>query len=116
MHKDRELCLACETGIIPRASHSNPEGLRLDGPDEHPYTPDALLSEPNCPSSNCTRGYRNVVKEARRRKVALLQPAIKESGPFGCCLLAIDVRFVKLRCVFMFLLTTKSFIQWSCSE
>jgi len=50
MHKDRELCLAGDTGIIARASHSNPEGLRLDGPDEHSYTPNALLSEPNCPS------------------------------------------------------------------
>jgi hypothetical protein len=62
MHNDRELCLAGDTGIIPRVSHSNPEGLRLDGPDEHPYTPDGLLSESNCPSSNSTRerDYRKV--------------------------------------------------------
>src|SRR5258705_8800933 len=62
MHNDRELCLAGDTGIIPRVSHSNPEGLRLDGPDDHPYTPDPLLSESNCPSSNSTRerDYRKV--------------------------------------------------------
>jgi hypothetical protein len=54
--------------------------------------------------------------EARRRKIVLLQPGIKESGPAGCCLLTIDVPFVKLRFVFMFLLTAKSFIQWSRSE
>src|ERR1700730_1719446 len=51
IHSDRELCLAGGTGIMPRASHSNPEGLLLGGPDEHPYTPDGLRSEPNCPSS-----------------------------------------------------------------
>ena len=55
MNNDRELGLAGETGIIPRASHWNPEGLRLDGPDDYPYTPDALLSEPNCPSSHNAR-------------------------------------------------------------
>jgi len=55
MHNDRELGLAGETGIIPRASHWNPEGLRLDGSDDYPYTPDARLSEPNCPSSHRAR-------------------------------------------------------------
>ena len=43
---------------MPRGRHrdhslgqpSNPEGLHLDGPDDHPYTPDTLQSEPNCPS------------------------------------------------------------------
>jgi hypothetical protein len=38
--------------MIPRASHYNPEGLGLDGPDEHPYTPHVLLSELNCSSSH----------------------------------------------------------------
>jgi hypothetical protein len=50
VNKDRELCLAGDTGIILRASHSNPEDIRLVGPDDHPYTPATLLSEPNCPS------------------------------------------------------------------
>jgi hypothetical protein len=58
MHYDRELRRAGDTTIIPRASHWNPEGLRLDGPDEHPYTPNALLSEPNCSSSHCARETR----------------------------------------------------------
>src|ERR1700730_17375555 len=40
MDNGRGLSLAGATGIIPSASHSNPEGLGLDGPDEHPYTPD----------------------------------------------------------------------------
>jgi hypothetical protein len=46
----------------------------------------------------------------------MLQPGIKESGPSGCCLLAIDVPFINLKCLFMFLLTAESFIQWSCPE
>src|SRR6266436_494526 len=36
MDNGRGLCLAGATGINPSASHLNPEGLGLDGPDEHP--------------------------------------------------------------------------------
>jgi len=56
MHKDSELRFARDTGIIPKAGYSNPEGLHPDGPDEHPYTPDAPLSEPNCNLSHRNQG------------------------------------------------------------
>ena len=52
---------------------------------------------------------RNVAKEERRRKVTFRQPDIKRSGPSCCCLMAIDVPFVKLRCAFVCLLTGNFF-------
>src|ERR1700676_4936963 len=81
IHNDRELGLAGGTGIVPRASHSNPEGLRLDGPDEHPYTPDALLSEPNCPSSHSvlSRGGRVEMWRGGLGSAYLL-PALSAAG------------------------------------
>jgi hypothetical protein len=83
MHNDRDLCLAGDTGIIPWASHLNPEGVRHDGPDEHPYTPDALLSEPNCPSSHSAREARVLPLAALRdekRHVALACEPLEAGG------------------------------------
>src|ERR1700674_4986876 len=83
MHNDRDLCLAGDTGIIPWASHLNPEGVRHEGPDEHPYTPDALLSEPNCPSSHSARETRVLPLAAlqdEKRCAALACEPLETSG------------------------------------
>lgn len=53
----------------------------VDGLDEHPYTPDALLSELNCPSTPSAREthYRNVARSTRR---ALHHPPLRRLNGF----------------------------------